>query len=75
MEIRKSEETLILTQTEKAIFSKAYDILNEIYYECEEGGDIENYADEAKDYLKWLLEEAEVENGEPHGTVNVTIIM
>ena len=75
MKIKKSEETLILTQTEKAILSKAYDILDEIYDECEEGGNIENYADEAKDYLEGLLEEAEVENGEPHGAVNVIITM
>ena len=75
MKIRKSKETLILTQEEEAILSKAYDILGEIYKECENDGDIENHAAEAKDYLGWLLEEVEVEGGEPHGAVNVTIIM
>ena len=74
MEIRKSKETLILTQEEETILSKAYDILDEIYKECEDGGNIENYADEARDYLEFLLEEAEVEGGEPRGAVNVTII-
>ena len=75
MEIRKSKETLILTQEEEAIFSKAYDILDEIYNECENGGNIEDYANEARDYLELLLEEVEVEGGEPDGVVNVTIIM
>ena len=75
MEIRKSKETLILTQEEDAILSKAYDILDEIYDECEDGGNIEKYANEARDYLELLLEEAEVEGGEPNGAVNVTIIM
>ena len=75
MEIRKSKETLILTQEEEAILSKAYDILDEIYDECEDSGKIENYANEARDYLELLLEEVEVEGGEPHGAVNVTIIM
>ena len=61
MEIRKSKETLILTQEEKAIFSKVYDILDEIYNECEDGGNIEKYVNEARDYLELLLEEVEVE--------------
>ena len=63
MEIRKSKETLILTQEEEAIFLKAYDILDEIYNECEDGGNIEKYANEARDYLELLLEEVEVEDG------------
>ena len=67
MEIRKSKEILILTQEEEAIFSKAYDMLDEIYIECEDGGNIEKYANEARDYLELLLEEVEVEDGEPHG--------
>ena len=71
----QSRETLILTQKEKAILSKAHDILNEIYDECEIDGDIENYTDEAREYLKWLLEKAEVEGGEPHGAIKVTITM
>ena len=75
MEIRESKETLILTQEEEAILSKAYDILDEICNECEDGGYIEDCSTEARDYLGWLLEEVEVEGGEPHGAVNVTIIM
>ena len=75
MKIRKSEETLILTKQEKAILSKAYAILDEIYDTCEAGGDIERYADEAKDDINYLLEDAEVEGGEPSGAINITIIM
>ena len=75
MKIRKSKETLILTQEEKAILSKAYDILDEIYNECEDGGNIEKYVNEARDYLEFLLEEVEVEGGELDGVVNVTITM
>lgn len=75
MEIRKSKETLILTQSEKAILSKAHDILDEIYEKGESGGDIECYAEEARDNIKWLLEDAEVKGGEPCGAINVTIRM
>ena len=67
MEIRKSKETLILTQEEKAIFSKVYDILDEIYNKCEYGGNIKDYANGVRDCLELLLEEVEVEDGEPHG--------
>ena len=74
MEIEKIER-IILTQEEKAILSKAHDILDEIYDKCENDGDIENYADEARDDLKFLLENAKVEGGKPHGAVKVTIIM
>ena len=72
MKIEKIER-IILTQEEKAILSKALDILDEIYDECESDSDIENYADEARDDLKFLLENAKVESGKPHGTVKVTI--
>ena len=75
MEIRTTKETLILTQTEKAILSKASAILNDIYDECEAGGTIEIYACGAKEYLENLLEDAEVENGEPKEAIHVTIIM
>ena len=75
MEIRKSKETLILTQSEKAILLKAHDILDEIYDECESDGDIEDYADIARDNIELLLEDAEVKGGEPCGAINVTIRM
>lgn len=75
MKIRKSKETLILTREEKAILSKAYKILDEIYDKGEMNGDIESFADEAKDNIDCLLEDAEVEGGEPIGAINITIIM
>lgn len=73
MRIKKSKETLILTQKEKAILSKAYEILDEIYEECESDGDIEAFADEAKENIKYLLEDAEVEGGRPSEGIKVTI--
>ena len=75
MEIRKSKETLILTQSEKAILFKAEEILNEIFEECDCDSDIECYAEEARDNIWKLLEDAEVKGGEPCGAINVTIRM
>lgn len=75
MEIRKSKETLILTQTEKAILAEAFTILDNICNECEKYGSIENYAYKAQESIEDLLEDAEVENGEPKGVINVTIVM
>ena len=75
MEIRKGKETLILTQSGKAILSKAHDILDEIFGECDEGSDIECYAEEARKNIWELLEDAEVKGGEPYGAINVTIRM
>ena len=75
MEIRKSKETLILTQSEKAILLKAKEILSEIFEKCDYDSDIECYADEARDNIKWLLEDTEVKGGEPYGAINVTIRM
>ena len=74
MEIRK-EEILILTQSEKAILSKAKEILNEIFEKCDYDSDIECYAEEARDNIYSLLEDAEVKGGEPCGAINVTIRM
>lgn len=74
MEIRK-EEILILTQSEKAILSKAKEILNEIFEKCDYDSDIECYAEEARDNIYSLLEDAEVKGGEPYGAINVTIRM
>ena len=75
MKIRKSKETLILTQSEKAILSKAFSILDNIFDNCENDGDIERYSEDAKEDIKCLLEDAEVEGGEPTGAISVTIIM
>ncbi len=75
MEIRKSKETLILTQSEKAILSKAYDILNEIFEKCDYDSEMERFAEEAKQNIYSLLEDAEVKGGEPCGAINVTIRM
>ena len=74
MEIRK-EEILILTQSEKAVLSKAKEILNEIFEKCDYDSDIECYAEEARDNIYSLLEDAEVKGGEPCGAINVTIRM
>ena len=75
MEIRKSKEMVILTKEEKAILSKAYEILDNIFDECEPGGDIDTYSGEASDNIDKLLDNAEVENGEPSGAVHIVIMM
>ena len=75
MKIRKSKEALILTQKEKIILSEALAILEDIFDESEAGGSIEHFADEAKDNLEDLLEDVEVEGGEPIGAINISIKM
>lgn len=75
MRIRKSEEILVLTQSEKAILKKAYEILDSISEECEVDGDIEMLSGEAKTDIDNLLDDAEIEGGEPSGAITVTIIM
>ena len=75
MKIVKSKETLVLTQSEKAILVKALAIVEDIYDECEGNGDIESYAEDVKDNITYLLDDAEVEGGEPSGAINITIIM
>lgn len=75
MKIKRSKEILILTQSEKAILSEAYSILDNIYDSCEDYGEIESLSKLAKDSLNDLLEDAAVEGGEPHGEVNVRILM
>ena len=72
---RKSKETLILTQTEKAILLKAREILNEIRNAAEADEDMEFWAIESRDNIDFLLEDAEVEKGEPKGAINVTIVI
>ena len=75
MKIRKSKETLVLTQTEKAILLKAREILNEIRNAAEADEDMEFWAIESRDNIDFLLEDAEVEKGEPKGAINVTIVI
>ena len=75
MEIRKSKETLILTQSEKAILSKASEILDDIFNECETNGDLDLLSEGARNNIDELLEDAEVKGGEPCGAINVTIRM
>lgn len=75
MKIRKSKEILVLTQSEKAILAKAYEILDDIYDECESDGDLELLSDEARGGIGELLENVEVEGGEPTGEINITIMM
>ncbi len=75
MEIRKSKEILILTQIEKAILLKAQEILNEIYNKSENDGDMEYHSNDARQGINCLLEDAEVENGEPKGAIEVTIVI
>jgi hypothetical protein len=75
MKIIKSEETLILTQIEKIILTKARNILDEIFKACEKDGEIETYSNEAMNNIYYLLEEAEVEDGEPKGEITISVLM
>lgn len=75
MKIRKSKETLILTKEEKAILSKAYEILDEIYDECDCDSEFVDSSAEAKGGIDTLLEDAEVEGGEPSGAIHIMIMM
>lgn len=75
MKIKKRKETLILTQVENAILSEAFEILTDIYQNCEGGGDMESFANEAKDNIESLLEDAEIEGGEPTEEIKVTITL
>lgn len=75
MEIRKSKETLVLTQIEKIILSKAYDILDEIFEECDYSSDFSDLAGNAKTNIGILLDDAEVEEGEPKGEITISVLM
>ena len=75
MKIRKSKETLILTQEEKAILSKAYDILDEIYDECDCDSEFVDLSQYAKNSIDDLLENAEIEGGEPSEAIYIKIMM
>ena len=73
MKIKKEE--IILTKEEKAILSKAYEILDEIYDECDCDSDFVDLSAEARDGINCLLEDAEVEGGEPSGAIHIMIMM
>lgn len=75
MKIRKSKATLILTKEEKAILSKAYEILDEIYDECDCDSDFVDLSAEARDGIDALLEDAEIEGGEPSGAIYIKTMM
>ena len=75
MEIRKSKETLILTRAEKAILLKARDMLNEIHNKVEADYDMEYWAREARNDIDFMLEDAEVENGDSDETVDAIVFM
>ena len=53
----RMEEKAILTMAEKKILEKAHDILDSIYNECQQGGDLEQYARDAKEELAFFLDE------------------
>lgn len=74
MEI-KSKETLILTQEEKAILSKAYEILDDVFDESENGGDLERFSGTARDCLDDIFKDVNVEGGEPSGAIYIVVIM
>ena len=74
MKIIKSKETLILTQVEKIILSKAKEYLDEIYNKTIDN-DMEYWAEGARDNIGFLLEGAEVEEEEPKGEINISILM
>jgi hypothetical protein len=73
MKIEKSKETLILTRCEKAILMKASEILDEIFQSCEADGEIEPYSREAMNNIEYLLEDVEVEGGEPKEKTYIAI--
>ena len=75
MKIRASKETVILTKEEKAILSKAYEILDDIYDESKCGDSLEHFAETARDNLDDILEDAEVDGGEPSGAVHIVVMM
>lgn len=72
MEIIQTKEKLILTNEEKAIFLKAFQILEDIYDNSECSGDLESYSRKAKNGLGDILDEAETEN-EASGIVTITL--
>jgi hypothetical protein len=65
----------MLTKEEKAILSKAYEILDEIYDECDCESDFVTPSGDAKDGIDTILEDAEVEGGEPSGAVHIVVMM
>ena len=62
MKIVKNKETLILSTHERDLLDDAWELINNIYHTSEPDGEIESYADNATDNIKWLLEIAETED-------------
>ena len=73
MKIISKKESLILSKEERAILLKAYEILDEIYDDSEADGDLEHYADKAKDGLNDILDESETEDGDGSGVVTIVL--
>lgn len=62
MKIVKIKETLILSKHERDLLGETWDLVNDIFHKSEEDGEIETYAKDALDNIKWLLEIAETED-------------
>ena len=59
MKIISRKETAILTAQEKAVLDKALEILDNITNECEDNGDLWNYAQDAANELESFLNHGE----------------
>ena len=71
----RMDEKAILTVAEKKILEKAYEILDEIYDECEQGEDLEIYARDARNELGSFLEADGIYEVENENTDTVKIII
>ena len=71
----RMDEKAILTVAEKKILEKAYEILNEIYEECRQNGDLEIYARDAKNELESFLDADDMYEVEDENTDTVKIII
>lgn len=71
----RMEEKAILTMAEKKILEKAYKILDDIYEECQEEGDLDRYVGDAKMELEAFLDAEELYEIEDENmdTVKITI--
>lgn len=71
----RREEKAILTIAEKKILEKAYEILDEIYEECHQGGDLEMYSGDARNELESFLDTNDIYEVEEENTDTVKIII
>ena len=69
------EEKAILTLAEKRILEKAYRILDDIYEECREEGDLDRYVSDAKMELEAFLDAEELYEVESENEDTVKIII